>query len=56
MDRRLKSLLLFVALLIALNFVFGEMDWGIHISIVGSLVLTFVISAVMNMGGGSKGT
>ena len=55
MDGRLKSLLIFVALLVALNFFFSEMDYGIHISIVGSLVLTFVISAVMNMGGGSRG-
>ena len=33
----------------------GEMDYGVHISIVGSLVLTFVISMLMNMGGGSRG-
>lgn len=56
MDKRLKSLLLFVALLVVLNFFFSEMDYGVHISIVGSLVLTFVISAVMNMGGGSRGS
>ena len=54
MDRRLKSLLIFVAILVALNFFFGEMDYGVHISIVGSLVLTFVVSALMNMGGGSS--
>ena len=54
MNRRLKSLLIFVALLIALNFVIKEINFGFHISIVGSLVLTFVISMLMNMGGGSK--
>ncbi|MCH2171960.1 hypothetical protein MK489_14335 [Myxococcota bacterium] len=52
MDQRLKSLVIFVAILVALNFFFGEMDYGIHISVVGSLVLTFVVSALMNMGGG----
>ena len=55
MDGRLKSLLIFVALLVALNFFFSEMDYGIHISVVGSLVLTLVISAVMTMIGGPRG-
>ena len=55
MDRRIQSLLIFVALIVLLNFVFGEMDYGIHISVVGSLLLTFVISAAMSMIGGPKG-
>ncbi|HJO22775.1 MAG: hypothetical protein QF890_09745 [Myxococcota bacterium] len=56
MDRRLKSLLIFVALLIVLNFVFKELNYAVHISIVGSVVLTLVISLLMNMGRGSKGS
>jgi len=55
MDRRIQSLLIFVALIVLLNFLFGEMDYGIHISVVGSLVLTLVISAVMSMIGGPRG-
>lgn len=55
MDRRLKSLLIFVVLLIALNFLFKEVHFGIHISIVGSVILTLVISALMTRGSGSKG-
>ena len=56
MDRRIISLLVFVALLIGLNFVFKEMNWGMHISIVGSVVITLVIWVVMGMRSGSKGT
>ena len=46
------NLLIFVGLLIVLNLLFSEMDWGIHISILGSLVITLVIWAIM--GAGSK--
>ena len=48
MDRRIQSLLIFVALIVVMNFLFSEMDYGVHISVVGSLALTFVISAIMN--------
>ena len=56
MNRRIISLLVFVALLMGLNFLFKEMDYGFHISIVGSVVITLVIWAVMGMGRGSKGS
>ena len=45
--RTLMSLVVFVLVLIVLNLLFGDMDWGIHISIVGSLVLTFVVWGIM---------
>ncbi|MEM7435015.1 MAG: hypothetical protein AAF436_07675 [Myxococcota bacterium] len=48
MSRNIRSLVIFVLVLIALNFVLGEMGYGIHISIIGSLVLTFIVSLVMN--------
>ena len=48
MSRNLRSLLIFVLILVALNFVLGEMGYGIHISIIGSLILTVVVSLVMN--------
>ena len=44
------NLLIFVGLLIVLNLLFSEMDWGFHISILGSLVLTLVIWAIMSAG------
>ena len=56
MDRRIISLLVFVALLIGLNFVFKEMNWGMHISIVGSVVITLVIWVLMGARSKSKGT
>ena len=55
MDRRIISLLIFVALLIGLNFVFKESNYGIHISIVGSVVITLVIWVGMGMGRSAKG-
>ena len=39
----LRNLLIFVVVLMALNFVFG-----LHISIIGSLVLTIVLSLVLS--------
>lgn len=45
--RMLMNLIVFVLVLIVLNMLFGDMDWGIHISIVGSLVLTFVVWGIM---------
>lgn len=54
--KHVVSLLVFVALLVGLNFLFKEFDYGIHISIVGSVVITLVIWAVMGMGSGSKGS
>lgn len=56
MDRRIISLLVFVALLIGLNFLFKEMNWGMHISIVGSVVITLVIWVLMGARSKSKGT
>ncbi len=54
MSRNLQSLLIFVLILVVLNWLLGEMDYGIHISIVGSLVLTLVVSLVMGGLGGSR--
>ena len=54
MGRGLQSLLVFVVILVALNFLLGEMDYGVHISIVGSLVLTLVVSFLMNSFGGRR--
>jgi hypothetical protein len=48
MARSIQSLVVFVLLLLVLNFFLGEMDYGIHISIVGSVVLTLVVSVIMN--------
>ena len=48
MGRSLQSLLIFVLVLIGLNWLLGEMNYGMHISIVGSIVLTVVVSLVMN--------
>ena len=45
--RLLTNLLVFIVVLMILNLLFGEMDWGIHISIAGSLVLTFVVWGIM---------
>lgn len=55
MSRNIQSLLVFVVILIALNWLLGEFDYGMHISIVGSIVLTLVVSLVMNgMSGGRR--
>ncbi|MEM7135720.1 MAG: hypothetical protein AAF500_04025 [Myxococcota bacterium] len=48
MSRNIRSLVIFVLILVALNFVLGEMGYEIHISIIGSLILTFVVSLVLN--------
>ena len=48
MSQTIRSLLIFVAILVALNFILGEMGFGIHISILGSLALTFVVSLLVN--------
>lgn len=48
MSASIRSLIIFVLILVALNFVLGEMGYGIHISIIGSIVLTLVVSLVMN--------
>ncbi len=51
MKPRSKRILLyqvvFILVLIVLNAIFGDLDWGIHISVVGSLVLTFVVWGIM---------
>ena len=49
MPKYVQSLLVFVAILVVLNFLLSEFDYGIHISIIGSIVLTLVVSLVMNM-------
>lgn len=54
MSRNLLSLLIFVLILIALNFVLGDMGYGVHISIIGSLVLTFVVWIVMSFISGRR--
>ena len=55
MSRNVQSLLIFILVLVVLNWFLGEMDYGIHISIVGSLVLTVVVSLIMGgIGGGSR--
>jgi hypothetical protein len=51
MGPRLQSLLVFVLLLLVLNFALGELDYGMHISVVGSVVLTLVISALLGRRG-----
>lgn len=56
MKKRIASLAIFVVLLMVLNFLFKEMDYGIHISIVGSVVITLGIWLVMGMGRGSSGS
>ena len=49
MPKYIVNLLVFVAILVVLNFFFSQFEYGIHISIVGSIVLTLVVSLVMNM-------
>ena len=46
--RNLQSLVVFVVLLVFLNFVLSEFDYGVHISIVGSVLLTLIVSFAMN--------
>ena len=53
MGRGIQSLIIFIVIIVILNFFLGEMDYGVHISIVGSLVLTVVVSLIMNALGGS---
>ena len=54
MSRNVQSLLIFILVLVVLNWFLGEMDYGIHISIVGSLVLTVVVPLIMSGIGGSR--
>ena len=54
MSRNLLSLLVFVLILVALNFVLGDLGYGIHISIIGSLVLTFVVWIAMSFISGGR--
>ena len=46
--RNLQSLVVFVVILVSLNFVLSEFDYGVHISIVGSVLLTLIVSFAMN--------
>ena len=43
----MTSLVVFVLVLVVLNIIFSDMNWGIHISIVGSVVLTLVVWGIM---------
>jgi hypothetical protein len=52
--RNLQSLVVFVVLLVVLNFVLSEVDYGVHISIVGSIALTLVVSFAMNAISGGR--
>ena len=56
MNSTAKNVIIFVIVLIALNLIFSGMDWGIHISIIGSLVLTAVVWGIMKVlnGGGNS--
>ncbi len=54
MSRSIQSLIIFVLLLIGLNFFFSEFDYGIHISIVGSIVLTVIIYVIMSAMSGRR--
>lgn len=47
MGRNVIGILIFIAILVVLNFVFQDFDSGIHISIIGSVVLTLIIWFVM---------
>lgn len=53
--RNLQSLAVFVVILVVLNFVLSEVDYGVHISIIGSILLTLIVSFAMNaMSGGRR--
>ena len=54
MGRSVQSLVVFVLVLVGLNFLFSESNYGIHISIVGSIVLTLVVSVIMNLFRGGR--
>ena len=53
--RAATSLIVFVVILILLNLLFSEMDWGVHISILGSLVLTLLVWGIMGAGAKAGG-
>ena len=54
MGNSIQSLIIFVLILVGLNFFFGEFDYGVHISIVGSVVLTIVIALIMGSMSGRR--
>ena len=47
MSRNVISILVFIVILVVLNFIFKDAGSGIHISIIGSVVLTLIIWFVM---------
>tara|TARA_B100001059_G_scaffold233669_1_gene274238 strand:+ start:840 stop:1007 length:168 start_codon:yes stop_codon:yes gene_type:complete len=49
MNKQVQSFIIFILILVLLNVIFSGMDWGIHISIVGSVVLTLVIIGIMTL-------
>ena len=51
----ISCLILFVVLLIVLNLLFSEMDWGFHFSILGSIVFTLVVWGIMGAGAKAAG-
>ncbi len=50
----IQSLIIFILLLVGLNFFFSEFDYGVHISIVGSVVLTVVIALILGSMSGRR--
>lgn len=48
----IQQLIIFVLILVALNFIFG--NDGLHISIIGSLALTLVIGLIMSLLSGKR--
>lgn len=48
MGRNVVSILIFIVVLVVLNFIFKEDDSRMHISIIGSVVLTLIIWFVMS--------
>ena len=54
MGNSIQSLIIFVLILVGLNFFLSEFDYGVHISIVGSIVLTLVISLIMGSMSGRR--
>ncbi len=48
MSRNVVSILVFIVILVVLNLIFKDAGSGIHISIIGSVVLTLIIWFVMS--------
>lgn len=48
MSPRVQNLITFVLLLAILNLLMKDLDLGVHFSIVGSIVLTLVVNALVS--------